>query len=59
MLSWQPEFKSDLIKIRLLALEILMFEGFPIVSLCRLSTPLGMAKFDPRGRIGRIYIEDH
>ena len=54
MLSWQPEFKSDLIKIRLLALEILMFEGFPIVS-----DPLGVAKFDPRGRIGTIYIEDH
>ena len=34
-----------------------IFLVFPIVSLWRLSTP--MAKFDPRGMAGTIYVEDH
>ena len=32
---------------------------FPIVSLWRLSTRRGVAKFDPRGINGTIYVEDH
>ena len=31
------------------------FTFFPIISLWRLMTPRGMANFDPRGMIGRIY----
>ena len=36
-----------------------IFIFFPIVSLWRLSTPRGVAKFDPRGMNGTIYVEDH
>ena len=35
------------------------FYVFPIVSLWELMTPGVGAIFDPRGMIGRIYIEDH
>ena len=35
------------------------FYVFPIVSLWELMTPRGGAILDPRGMIGRIYIEDH
>ena len=28
-------------------------------SIWRLSTPRGVAKFDPRGMAGTIYVEDH
>ena len=35
------------------------FYVLPIVSLWELMTPRGGAIFDPRGMIGRIYIEDH
>ena len=35
------------------------FYVFPIVSLWELMTPGAGAIFDPRGMIGRIYIEDH
>ena len=39
--------------------EIRFFYVFPIVSLWELMTPRGGAIFDPRGMIGRIYIEDY
>ena len=35
------------------------FMFFPIVSLWELITPGAVPFFDPRGMIGRIYIEDH
>ena len=43
----------------LLVSEKKFFLVFPIVSLWRLSTPRGVAKFDPRGMAGTIYVEDH
>ena len=56
-----PTVKSccgcNLIKIHLLALEILNFDWFSIVSLWRLNEG-GVATFDPRGMIGTIYNED-
>ena len=36
-----------------------IFYFFPIVRLWRLSTPRAVAKFDPRGMNGTIYVEDH
>ena len=42
-----------------MVLEKKIFNVFPIVSLWELMTPRGGAIFDPRGMIGRIYIEDH
>ena len=36
------------------------FNFFPIVSLCQETiNPRGVAKFDPRGMNGTIYVEDH
>ena len=54
-----PIHVDNLIKVRLLALEILMFECLPIVSLWRLSIPRDGAKFDPKGTIGTFYNGDY
>ena len=35
-----------------------IFLVFPIVSLWRLSPPLGVAKYDPRSMAGTTYVED-
>ena len=35
------------------------FTFFPIISLWRPMTPGGVANLDPRGMIGRIYVEYH
>ena len=43
----------------LLVSEKKIFLVFPIVSLWRLIYPQGVAKFDPRGMAGIIYVEDH
>ena len=61
-------FTFNLIKIGLLASEIFFFEivdgrtTTEFFSYCRsMETidPRGVAKFDPRGMIGTIYVEDH
>ena len=36
-----------------------IFEGFPIIILCKLMTPWGVANLGPRGMVGRIYEGDH
>ena len=35
------------------------FNVFPIISLWQIMTPLGVAKLNPRGMVGRIYKGDY
>ena len=59
-LSGCPVTLCDLIKIRLPALGIYMFECFPIDSKSTETIePRGVAKFDSRGMTGTIYVENN